>query len=418
MHELLFLCHRIPYPPDKGDKIRAFHILEHLARSFRVHLGCLADNRADLAFVPALRERTASLACFPLDRGAARLRSAAALRPNRPLSLGYFHDARLASWVAETLARRPIRQIFVFSSAMAPYVMGARPLPRILDMVDVDSEKFAAYAAAARLPMRLLWSREAQTLLAFERRAALHFDRTLFVSPAEEARFLALAPDCAGRTGWVENGVDLDYFSPRHRFAAPTDPAPGPRPSPSPSPSIVFTGAMDYRPNIDAAVWFADTVLPLLAGRRPAPVFTIVGSDPAQAVRALGRRPGIRVTGRVADTRPYLAEAAVVVAPLRIGRGIQNKVLEAMAMGRPVVASPAASEGIRGQPGRDLLVAGDAGNAARLVGEVLDGGHRGLGAAGREAVLRHHDWSATLARLDTMIERERPALPTLVGVGG
>ncbi len=409
MRELLFLCHRIPYPPDKGDKIRAFHVLKHLAQSFRIHLGCLADNPSDLAFLPELTARTASLACFPLNRRTARLRSLITLRPNRPLSLGYFHDARLAFWVNETLAQRPIRQVFVFSSAMAPYVMdvmAARSLPRILDMVDVDSEKFAAYADAAGLPMRLLWMREARTLLAFERRAARDFDHTLFVSQAEEARFLALAPGCAGRTGWVENGVDLDYFSPQPDFASPDAAAP----------SIVFTGTMDYRPNVDAVVWFADAVMPLLTRRRPALLFTIVGSDPAPAVQALGHRPGIHVTGRVADTRPYLAQATVVVAPLRIGRGIQNKVLEAMAMARPVVASPAAAEGIRGQPGRDLLVAGDADATARLVGEVLDGRHPGLGAAARAAVLRHHDWNATLTRLDTMIEGMRPVVPAPVGV--
>ncbi len=406
MRELLFLCHRIPYPPDKGDKIRAFHILEHLARSFRIHLGCLADNPGDLDFLPALSARTANLACFPLDRRAARWRSLASIRPGRPLSLGYFHDARLAAWVAETVFRRPIAQLFVFSSAMAPYVMGMPSLPRILDMVDVDSDKFAAYAGQARLPMRLLWSREASTLLDFEQRAVRHFDRTLFVSPAEEARFLALAPECAGRTGWVENGVDLDYFSPRHAFASPMA---------DEGPAIVFTGTMDYKPNIDAVVWFADTVLPLLAGRRPQPAFYIVGADPAAAVRELGQRPGICVTGRVADTRPFLAHAAVAVAPLRIGRGIQNKVLEAMAMGRPVVASPAAVEGIRAQPGRDLLVAGEPAETARLVGQVLDGVHPGLGAAARRAVVRQHDWDATLARLDRILEGSRASVAAPVG---
>ncbi len=393
MRELLFLCHRIPYPPDKGDKIRAFHMLEHLARSYDVHLGCLADDPGDLQYLPALRTRTATVGCFAFDRRAARLRSLAGLGAGRALSLDYFWNRGLAAWVTRTLAQRTIAQVFVFSSAMAQYVMQVSDMPRMLDMVDVDSEKFAAYARNASLPMRLFWAREARRLLAFERLAALRFDCTLFVSPAEEARFLQLAPDCAGRTNWVENGVDLGYFSPHHQFPSPF--APG-------EIAIVFTGRMDYKPNIDAVRWFANAVLPRLAAQ-PC-VFVVVGAEPAPTVKALARRPGIRVTGRVPDTRPYLAHAALVVAPLRIGRGIQNKVLEAMALGRPVLASPAAVEGIRTGGERAVLVATDAIETARLAEEVLNGGHPSLGAAARRAVLRFHDWRATLARLDPMLE--------------
>lgn len=407
MRELLFLCHRIPYPPDKGDKIRAFHLLEHLACSFHVHLGCLADNPKDLVHVPALRARTASLGCFPLDRRAARARSMTGFATGRPLSLDYFRDRRVARWVAETLARRSIAQLFVFSAAMAPYVMQIPTLPRILDMVDIDSEKFAAYARGAAFPMRYLWAREARRLFAFEREAAIHFDRTLFVSPAEEARFLELAPECRGRTGWVENGVDLDFFSPDCEFPSPF--APSER-------SIVFTGTMDYKPNVDAVTWFADAVLPLLTGE-PRPVFFIVGGEPVPAVRALARRAEVRVTGRVPDTRPFLAHASLVVAPLRIGRGIQNKVLEAMALARPVLASPAAVEGIRATAGQDVLVATESGEMARLAGEVLAGRHPGLGAAARRAVLRSHDWRTTLARLDPMLAAPHADAPEVLGAG-
>jgi len=408
VRELLFLCHRIPYPPDKGDKIRAFHLLEHLARSFDVHLGCLADNPADLQHVPTLRAQTASLGCFLFDPRTARLRSLAGLASGKALSVEYFHHRRLAAWVARTLARRPITQLLVFSAAMAQYVMRGPRIPGILDMVDIDSEKFAAYAEGSGLPMRLVWAREARRLFSFERRIARHFDRTLFVSPAEEARFLELAPECVGRTGWVENGVDLDYFSPRHEFPSPFGPG---------EEAIVFTGTMDYRPNIDAVTWFADAVLPLLASRRRRPVFAIVGAEPAPAVCALAGRAGVRVTGRVPDTRPFLAHASLVVAPLRIGRGIQNKVLEAMALGRPVLASASAVEGIRAVAGRDVLVASEAGAMARLAGEVLDGGHADVGAAARRAVLRFHDWRATLMRLDPMLAPAHAAVSVPVEVG-
>ncbi|MGH7057453.1 MAG: TIGR03087 family PEP-CTERM/XrtA system glycosyltransferase, partial [Acetobacteraceae bacterium] len=392
--------------PDKGDKIRAFHLLEYLGRSFDIHLGCLADSRADLTYLPALQGRTASLACFPLNRRAARLRSLASLPRNQPLSRGYFYNAGLARWVGHTLANRPIAQLFVFSSSMAPYVTGVPDVPRILDMVDVDSEKFSAYAAQTHGPMRLLWAREARTLLRLERAAARLFDHTLFVSPSEEARFLERAPECAGRTGWVRNGVDLTYFSPHPVFPSPFSDG---------VPAIVFTGTMDYKPNIAAVTWFADAVMPLLAGREPPPLFSIVGSDPAPAVARLARRPNILVTGRVNDTRPFLAHASLVVAPLLIGRGIQNKVLEAMAMARPIIASPAALEGICATPGREVLAADDPPEVARLVGDILDGRHPHLGAAARQAAVRRHDWAAALARLDTFLVPSKPAAAGAVG---
>lgn len=394
MRDLLFLCHRIPYPPDKGDKIRAFHLLERLRQSFRIHLGCFIDDPADQAYVDELATMVTSLACIPLSPKRARLRALTRLRPGMPLSVEYFHDARLSAWVAETAVRHPIKQIFVFCSAMAPYADMVQGVPRVLDMVDIDSEKFAAYAQTASWPARLIWKREARTLLAFERAAAQRFDRTLFVSPAEHARFVTLAPEAATRSGWIANGVDLQRFAPEHQFESPFTAA---------EPAVVFTGAMDYRPNIEAVQWFADVVLPSLMTRRPAPVFYIVGTNPAASVRVLGKRPNIRVTGRVPDTRPYLAHAALVVAPLRIGRGVQNKVLEAMAMGRPVIASPEAFSGINGQPGHDLLVADGAASMIRLAQDVLDGGYPHLGEHARQTMCRGYDWEQTLAPLDALV---------------
>ncbi|MDB5415389.1 MAG: putative glycosyltransferase [Rubritepida sp.] len=392
---LLFLCHRIPYPPEKGDKIRAWHMLEHLTRSWEVDLGCLVDDRADFDHVPTLERHCATVeACWTGSRSEAAFRALRQLRPGRPLSLGWFHEARLQRWVEAQLDTRRHDAVFVYSSAMAPYAMGAgHPgLHRVLDMVDVDSEKWRAYAADARPPMRQVWAREARTLLAFEREAAADFDRTLFVSAAEAAHFAALAPECADRLDHVDNGVALARFDP----ALPTQsPYSGERPA------IVFTGTMDYRPNVEAVAWFAREVMPQLAGRAE---FHIVGANPAPAVRALAQLPGIFVTGTVPDVRPYIAHAAVAVAPLRIARGIQNKVLEAMAMGRPVVASPEAYEGVRARPGRDILVADGAAEMAQRVTEVLDGKHPELGLAGRAAVMAGHDWRATLRRLDLAME--------------
>ena len=394
---LLFLCHRIPYPPEKGEKIRAWHILDRLAESWDVELGCLVDDPADLDHLGALKARCSAVEWRAVSRRKQGLRAVTSVRPGLPLTLGWFHEPGLSAWARGGLAEGRYGAVFVYSSAMAPYAMGPAsrgPAPRrVLDMVDVDSEKWRAYAAGAGLPMGPVWAREARTLLAFERRAAAAFDLTLFVSPAERDRFVELAPEAAGRADWLENGVDLDRFDPSVPRERPFGPAP----------ALVFTGTMDYRPNVEAVTWFAQEVMPILRRRNPAPEFHIVGANPAPSVAALASLPGVHVTGRVPDVRPYLAHADVAVAPLRIARGIQNKVLEAMSMARPVVASPQAHEGVRARAGKDLLVADGAEETARRVAEVLDGAHPGLGAAARAAVLGTYPWSVTLRRLDAMM---------------
>ncbi len=401
MQNLLFLCHRIPFPPDKGDKIRAYHLLQRLRRRFRVHLGCFVDDKADYAHISKFSAGFDNVACIPINPRQARLRAFARLRPDLPLSVAYFQDTRLSQWVRSTISRNNIDQIVVFSSAMAPYASLVPKVPRLLDMVDIDSEKFAAYAHGTKWPMRAIWAREARTLLAFERAAASEFDHTLFVSKSEHARFLALAPEARGYTGWIGNGVDLRYFDPKNDYLNPFSNKDTP---------IVFTGAMDYRPNIEAVEWFANEVMPQLSRRRQPPTFYIVGTNPAPSVQALGQRSNVHVTGRVPDTRPYLAHAAVVVAPLRIGRGIQNKVLEALAMAKPVIASLEAFAGIQAIAGRDLLVADGPDDTARLVHDVLDGKYPQLGNHARQTISATYDWEQTLAPLDALVGLTAPCV--------
>ncbi len=396
MGDVLFLCHRIPYPPDKGDKIRAWHMLRHLSQRHRVHLGCLTDHPADLAHLPVLRAQCATVMCRPINRRRQVLHALSRWRPGRPLTVDYFHSSGLQTWVDRTRAATRLTHLFVFSSAMAPYVMREHRCQAhtVLDMVDVDSEKWNSYAQQAALPMRLIWAREARTLLAFERRAASWFDRTLFVSAAEAGRFIALAPDVADRVDWVENGVDLAYFSPKAAYENPYG---------DNERAIVFTGTMDYRPNIAAVIFFAQNVLPGIRARCPGATFHIVGAHPVASVRALSALPGVTVVGAVSDTRPYLAHAKLAVAPLQIARGIQNKVLEAMAMARPVLISPQALEGLRVHSGRDVLVAADALSMAAQAGAVLAGAHPGLGAAARQAVEQIYPWKTTLRRLEPLL---------------
>jgi sugar transferase (PEP-CTERM/EpsH1 system associated) len=266
----------------------------------------------------------------------------------------------------------------------------------VLDLVDIDSEKFAEYATRAAWPSRWLWAREGRTLLRLERAAARDFDRTLFVSAAERARFVDLAPETSERVAVIENGVDLDHFSPARSF---------PSPYKASSVEIVFTGTMDYWPNIDAMTWFARDILPRVLQRAPDAHLTIVGANPTRAVMTLAGRH-VTVTGRVDDIRPYVAHAAVVVAPLRVARGIQNKVLEAMAMGRPVVASPQAFEGVRAAPGRELLVGDGAREMAQAVVDVLDARHTTLAEAARRAMERGYSWQGMLDRLDALVDAD------------
>jgi len=405
MREMLFLAHRFPYPPDKGEKIRSWNLIRHFAQTWRVHLGCLSDNPDDAKYLPIIREICGEVASFPITPRLQKLRALARLRPGRPLMVDYYRHPGLQAWVARMLRERPIALAFAYSTPMAAYLLHPGRPKLVLDMVDVDSEKFAAYAAEARWPMRHVWAREAGTLLAYETQAALQADLALLVSDAECARFTALAPATRGRVVAVQNGVDLAYFHPALGFA---------NPYPDVAPRVVFTGHMDYPPNAEAAIWFATEVLPLLRARDPAWCFVIVGANPTHAIQALTAQPGIQVTGRVPDIRPWVAHATVAAAPLRIARGIQNKVLEAMAMGRPVVASPQAFEGVAATPDRDLLVAEGAPAMAAAIAAVRNGLHPGLPAAARAAMERGYAWAATLRRLDDLLDsrlalRDNPA---------
>ncbi len=394
MRDLIFIAHRIPYPPDKGEKIRGFNLLKHLSRSYRIHLGCLVDDPADMQHLPVLREWCVDVAGFPIDKRRQKLKALAKFRPGRPLMLDYYSHPDLQRWVRDSMARQHMDVVYIFSVAMAPYVEDVRRRGLILDAQDIDSEKWVSYAEQASWPMRAIWSREGRTLLAYERKAAMRCDHTLFVSQQECDRFIELAPEAAGRVHAVEMGVDLDHFSPDRAFRTPFQTS---------GPHLVFTGNMDYRPNADAVQWFTADVFPLLRRQYPAVEFHIVGANPGRDVLRLAGTPGVHVTGRVPDTRPFMAHADACVVPLRIARGIQNKVLEAMAMGRPVIASPQAFEGVRAVPGQDLLVADGADATADRIAEVLDGAHPGLNGAARAAMVRGYAWPATLSRLDAIL---------------
>ena len=389
--DLLFISHRIPWPLNKGEKIRGWHVIEHLARAWRIHLGCVVDDPADMAHVAKLQSMCASVGAFPIDRRVQKVRALLRARPGRPLMPDFYFSPALQRWVDTAMAHTKMDVVYIFSVAMAPYVIGLDHPCKLLDATDIDSEKWAEYATSAKFPMRLVWAREGRNLLAYERACAAAFKTTFFVSQPEVDRFVELAPEIAGRVVALENGVDLRRFSPDDRYDSPFS---------DPAPRVVFTGNMDYWPNADAAIWFAREVMPLLRARAPGVTFWAVGANPTPEVRALAELAGVHVTGRVEDVRPYVAHASVIVCPLRIARGIQNKVLEGMAMGRPVIASPGAFEGVRAEAGKALLVADGVNDFVAKVCEVLGGAHAGLGKAARAAMERGYAWPAVLAKLE------------------
>jgi sugar transferase (PEP-CTERM/EpsH1 system associated) len=401
MEPLLYLTHRIPFPPNKGDKVRSHHLLRFLAARYAVHLGTFVDDEADRAHVGALAPLCASVHVASIRPALARMRSLGSLFTGEALTLGYYRDDGLAQWVRGTVAAHGVRRAVVFSSAMAQYVTGLGGLRTVVDFVDVDSAKWEAYGRTRPWPLSGIFRREGDRLLSYERAVARRADASVFVTVAEADLFRRKAPECAARVWSAQNGVDTTYFTPDATHESPFAPD---------EEAIVFTGAMDYWPNIDAVCWFAQEVLPAVQAVRPRARFHIVGMQPAPTVQALARLPGVVVTGRVPDVRPYLAHARVVVAPLRVARGIQNKVLEAMAMARPVVASTSAAEGLTAVPGAELLVAEDAPAFATAVQDAMAPGRdERLGAAARARVVADYDWAANLAPFARLIEQGEAA---------
>ena len=403
--DLLFLAHRAPFPPDRGDKIRSHHVLRYLSRRARVHLVAFGEGDGDFDVPPALMERLASIAIVRRSKPQA-LAALEALAKGAPVSLTAFASAA----VREAVARVRADAVYCFSGQMAQYLPAG--IPAVMDFVDVDSAKFAGFADRGSPPMRWMMRREARLLGRFERQVAAQVKASVFVSAAEAALFRA--GGATGRIEAVENGIDAAAFDPRPGGgAAPAigdamraasgeaQDASGVPGAPEP-PLIVFTGQMDYRPNIEAVTWFAAAILPRLRARHPTLRFAIVGRAPTAAVQALAG-DGVIVTGAVADVRPWLAAADVCVAPLRLARGIQIKVLEAMAMARPVVASVAAAEGI--DHADTLRVADDAADHAAQILDLLadPAAAAALGARARERVLARYDWDARLAPLDALL---------------
>ncbi|HWW57379.1 MAG TPA: TIGR03087 family PEP-CTERM/XrtA system glycosyltransferase [Sphingopyxis sp.] len=397
MSEILFLVHRAPWPPDRGDRIRSWHMFEALTKLAPVHVATLADNETDAAVA---REKLAPLCkslAIEVRKVSRPLALAGAVLRGEPVSNRLFRNAALARHIDALVRRKGITHIVAFSGQMAQYLPAAFAGPILMDFVDVDSAKFSAYAEQdKRQPLHWVHAREARVLGAYEAGIARRVDASLFVSEAEAALFRTYCGLGTDKVRAVENGIDTDRFDP----AIPLETV-----GAGAGPLAVFTGQMDYRPNIDGVCWFANDILPRIRQRQPQARFAIVGRAPTDEVRALEALPGVVVTGEVADVRPWLAAGDAVVAPLLLARGVQNKLLEAMAMARPVVASVAAATGIDAVPGEHLRVAEGANAMADAVCTLFAdrAAAVSMGNAARARMIARYGWDARMAPLGDLL---------------
>ena len=385
---ILMLAHRLPYPPTTGDRVRAFHVARALAAGHQLTLACPLEGPREVSAARELQATVSDLECVTLSPLQRQVSALAALAGGLPLSVRYFASRPLAARIQRRVDVEHFDLTYVSSSSMAQYAPANVPL--IMDFVDVDSEKFARYSLEAGLPMRWVYRLEAERLRRYERAVAALARRSVFVTAAEAEIFRGIAPDAA--TVVIPNGVDTDYFRPtRYRESG--------------VPTIVFTGALDYLPNVDGVRYFSEAILPLIRRRVPRVRFLVVGRRPDRAVLAL-RRPGtIEVVADVPDVRPYLSQAHVAVAPLRIARGLQNKILEAMAVGLPVVTLPGPAQGIDARAGAEWFVEDGpeafAARVARLLGDPAE--RIGIGRQARRFVEEQYAWRQILPRVEALV---------------
>lgn len=390
--EIIFLAHRIPFPPNKGDKIRSWRIVKYLSTKYDINLCAFVDDPDDFQHENFLQNYCKSVNLIALNPQLAKIRSVLSFVRNEPLSLGYYYDRKMRATIRR-LQKRDIKFQFVFSSTMVPYAMQSSSAPIVVDLCDADSEKWTQYAQDASFPMNLVYAREGRQLARFESTVINKCEASFAISHAEAC--ILDRNDVSKSIHWFANGVDTAYFDPTAQVDLLAQP-----------PDIAFVGAMDYHANIDAALWFAENVWPLIRAQLPECQFAIVGSNPVDAVMRLDGVNGISVTGRVEDVRPYLAGAKIAIAPMRIARGIQNKVLEAMAMGAALVATSAACEGLSVKPGRDYLSADIPTDFCTAITGLLDQPSKrvDIGRNARQTVTKRYSWDGQLNRLGDVLE--------------
>jgi len=398
--KVLYLCHRIPYPPDKGDKIRAFHQVQAIARRHEIDLFTMADDASDLRHAPVLQQYCRQVTVARLNPRLARVRALPYLLTRAPLTIPYFYCAELRAEVRKAVAARGYDRIFVYCSAMAQYVEPAWGISLLTDFVDVDSDKWMQYANFTRWPLAAVYRREGRALREYERRICEN-SACVVVTTGREA---SLARQIAEgtRVEVIPNGVDTEYFQPAAK------------PSPEGAPTVGFTGDMSYFPNVEAVTYFAQKVLPLIRRSVGETRFLIVGRNPGRDVRRLAEIEGVEVTGFVPDVRDYLTRMHVAVAPFSIAAGIQNKILEAMASGIPIVCTSRAAQGLSGEVAGAVELADSAEKMAATIADLLRQPElaRSKGMQGRARVAAEYQWERSLGQLLQLLENPAGQQPS------
>lgn len=397
---LLFLVHRIPYPANKGDKIRSFHWLSALSQRYRVFLATFIDHETDWQYIDELKRYCHDVYVAGLSRRRSLLRAGLTFLTGEPITTLYYRNEKIAAWVARVVEQHQIEDVLVFSSSMAQYVDMPRykHLNRVIDFIDVDSDKWRQYAQFKPWPLSWMYEREAKRLFSYERYISESFRKAFFVSREEAQLF---TDKTGGQHHWIEhvnNGVV--------KFTVASVEVENPFEGGGANRNIVFIGTLDYWPNEDAVLWFVDKIYSRLVEANIDIRFYVVGSNPSRKIKALERISGVRVVANVADIKPYLIHADVAVAPLRVARGVQNKVLEAMAAGVPCVASHRAMEGVNVDCDY-LYEASDEKSWYQLLRQILDQprtGRRDLQRVCRG--MEQYDWQLSVVKMLEIIARK------------
>lgn len=393
--KILYLSHRIPYPPNKGDKIRSFNEIKELSDHYTIDLICLADDPKDLKYSKDLLQYCRQVKVFPLNPLIGKLKGLLTLITGKSITQGYFYKAKFQKQFDQWIDSENYDAVIFFSSSMAEYffksshkeILSQKQL--IMDFCDLDSDKWRQYAQKTKFPLKSIYNLEGSRLLEFEIKINKVVSQSVFVSSKEAKLFLQYYPD-ASNVNIISNGVDHEFFNPESVST----------PENITSPMIAFFGAMDYYANVDGVLWFAEKILPIVKKAVPDIMFYIVGSNPDKSLKNL-EGENIKVTGFVDDIREYYMAADICVIPLRIARGVQNKVLEAMSMGRPIVSTPAAVQGISEYNDLPLDVKEKEKEFAEAVIELLKNKDKSkeLGKSARSFVLKHFHWKKNMDKL-------------------
>lgn len=388
--KILFICNRLPFPPDKGEKIRSFHLIKHLSKKHSISLYSLCDKKEDAVYKENLKEYCSSVNVYRVNPIFSNVRALTYLFTKYPLTFGYFFSNQMKRGVQRALEEETFDIALSYCSSSAQYIIDANKVKRVVDFVDVDSNKWESFARAAKFPFSFIYSLEAKRLKKWEKTINEMCTSSIVVTEREKERLAAIDPSGKDKVHVINNGVDLERFKFQEEAA--------------PKNMLIFTGQMDYLPNVDAVMYFYKEIFPLVKKDIPDASFCIVGRSPADIIRK--RCKGATITGYVEDIRDYLNEAKVYVAPLRISHGVQNKILEAMASGVPVVTTSKALEGINAEEEKEIIIADDAKDfASKVIELVKDEGKRKLISKNAlEFVKRNHSWETVLSRLDDILE--------------